>query len=155
MADVTLWRDGLPVQLAPGKSAVLKMMLPDAVVGVNHFTWWNCDARWTDKHCFDVLVTDSMAAPVPNMRVDAEGINYQGSSVPRYTAANGHACVNIRRRATAKIRIGTFQSPLASTTVTGMGPTASCQGNGGSCTQMTMVIPNYTVCSPGAKTSGD
>ncbi len=45
-----------PSQTQPGKLAW--------VVQVNHFTWWNCDAPWTDKSCVNVLVVDEVGAPV-------------------------------------------------------------------------------------------
>ncbi|HEX8435647.1 kelch repeat-containing protein, partial [Archangium sp.] len=45
MAEVSLWRDGAPLQLAPGASATLEFVLPDAVasrfqVGDSVPAWW-------------------------------------------------------------------------------------------------------------------
>jgi hypothetical protein len=149
MAEVSLWSNGAPVQLAPGASATLEFALPDAltsqfqpgdtvpawwfdldaghwreegagtiqdsaaqpdkrvwVVEVKHFTWWNCDAPWTDKSCVDVLVVDSQGQSVANARVGAEGVTYTGTSRTVYTGPTGHACVEIKRGHTANVFAG-------------------------------------------------
>lgn len=194
MVEVSVWQNGLPVQLAPGARATLELPLPDAVSGqyqigesipawwldldagvwreegagtiqpsasdpgqllwvveVGHFTWWNSDRPWTDKHCFTVTVQDASGNPVPDVRVSAAGVSYISVSTSSYTGGSGQACVEIMRDGTADILVGSPATPLATQRVTGAGPAADCAGSGGACTPMTVTLPfSRVICTPGA-----
>ncbi|KFE72517.1 hypothetical protein DB31_0780 [Hyalangium minutum] len=190
MAEVSLWSGGAPVQLAPGQTATLEFLLPQAlasqfevgdtvpawwfdldagqwkeegagtiqpsqtqpgrlawVVQVRHFTWWNCDAPWTDKSCVDVRVVDEQGAPVAGAQVFAEGVTYSGNSSPRYTGAGGRTCVEIKRGHTATVYAGR-DGPLSSmATVTGSPQAAIC--GSGPCAEVQLVV-TAPICTPGA-----
>jgi hypothetical protein len=191
MAEVSLWSNGAPVQLAPGQTATLEFLLPAAlasqfevgdsvpawwfdldagqwreegagtiqasqtqpgrlawVVQVSHFTWWNSDAPWTDKSCINVQVVNDLGVPVHGAQVSAEGVDYTGSSAPRYTGADGRTCIEIKRGHTASVytgRLGQPTSPRVS--VTGSQQAAACGSN--SCTAVQLVLIEV-VCTPGA-----
>ncbi|MBN1207018.1 MAG: hypothetical protein JXB05_19190 [Myxococcaceae bacterium] len=191
MAEVSLWSNGAPVQLAPGASATLEFVLPESLAGqfqegdsvpawwldldaghwreegsgtiqpsqtqpgrlawvatVHHFTWWNCDAPYTDKSCVDVRVVNRDGAPIPHAQVNAQGVSYTGVSRPAYTGADGRACVEIKRGNTAKLFAGLAGEPITDTvTVTAMGEAAVC--GTGSCSQVTLAAPRL-ICTPGA-----
>ncbi|WP_434380288.1 kelch repeat-containing protein [Melittangium boletus] len=118
------------------------------VVTVNHFTWWNSDAPWTDKSCLDVLVVDGAGAPARNVEVHAEGVSFVGVSAAAYTNASGHACVEIKRGATARVFGGPLGQPVTeAVTVTGSSTAAVC--GAGACTAVQLVHPDL-VCSPGS-----
>ncbi|WP_169800618.1 kelch repeat-containing protein [Archangium gephyra] len=194
MAEVSLWSNGAPVQLAPGKSATLEFLLPAAlasqfkagdtvpawwfdldaghwreegrgtikpsttqpgrlawVVTVNHFTWWNCDAPWTDKSCVNVLVVDSRGAPVQGAAVNAEGVSYTGASSHSYTDGSGRACIEIKRGNTANVFAGLPGQPATErVTVTGTSAAAVC--GRGPCTEVQLILPDV-ICTPGAYVS--
>ncbi|HVG60181.1 MAG TPA: kelch repeat-containing protein [Hyalangium sp.] len=191
MAEVSLWSDGAPVQLAPGASATLEFVLPEALasqfqvgdtlpawwfdleaghwreegsgtiqpsqnqpgrlawaVQVQHFTWWNADAPWTDKSCVDVLVVDSTGVPRHGIQVNAHGSNYTGISTPKITGSNGHACLEIKRGHTATIFAGLPSEPLSrEVSVTGSQQAAVC--GTGPCTPVQLVSQRL-ICTPGA-----
>jgi len=191
MAEVSLWSNGAPVQLAPGASATLEFVLPEAlasqfqpgdsvpawwfdldaghwrqegagtiqasasqpgklvwVVEVKHFTWWNCDAPWTDKSCVDVRVVDSEGRPVPDAQVGAQGVTYSGASSTKYTGPEGRACVEIKRGHTADVFGGLRGQPsTALVRVTGTQEAAVC--GSGPCTPVTLVMKDV-ICTPGA-----
>ena len=191
MAEVSLWSNGSPVQLAPGKSATLEFVLPAAlssqfqagdtvpawwfdldaglwreegsgtiqpsssnpgrlawVVTVKHFTWWNCDAPWTDKSCVDVLVVDGSGAPVAGAAVGAQGVSYTGASRTSHTGANGRACIEIKRGNTANVFAGLPGLPSTDmVTVTGTQMAAVC--GSGPCTSVKL-IQEDVICTPGA-----
>ncbi len=121
------------------------------VVEVGHFSWWNCDRPWTDKHCFVVPVTSANGmVPVSGMRVQAEGTSYTGSSPPATTGADGTVCTNIKLDSTAEIRVGPAFFPLVTTMVTGSGPPGDCAGNGAPCTVLAPVaLPQDILCTAG------
>ncbi|WP_224242475.1 kelch repeat-containing protein [Hyalangium gracile] len=190
MAEVSLWSNGAPVQLAPGKSATLEFILPAAlanklhagdsvpawwfdldagrwreegsgtiqpslsqpgklawVVQVNHFTWWNCDAPWTDKSCVNVLVVDEAGVPVPGATVRAEGVSYTGYS-SAVSGANGRTCIDIKRGNTANISAGMAGQPTSNTVqVTGTAQAAAC--GAGTCTELSLIVEGL-ICTPGA-----
>src|SRR6218665_3210350 len=191
MAEVSLWSNGAPVQLAPGKSATLEFVLPEAlasqfhagdrvpawwfdldegqwreegegtiqtasarpdrlawVVTVNHFTWWNCDAPWTDKSCVNVLVVDGKGVPVSGAAVNAQGTSYSGESRPEYTGADGRACIEIKRGNTANVFAGLRGKPNSDiVAVTGTDEAAVC--GSGPCTEVRLTLPDI-ICTPGA-----
>ena len=191
MAEVSLWSNGSQVQLAPGKSATLEFVLPEALAGqfepgdtvpawwfdldaghwreegtgtiqpsqsqpgklvwrvqVNHFTWWNCDAPWTDKSCVNVLVVDENGVPVPGIPVNAEGVSYSGASRTAYTGTSGRACVELKRGNTADVYIGPRGAPATgSVRVTGTQTAAAC--GTGPCTELSFTLPEI-ICTPGA-----
>jgi hypothetical protein len=193
MAEVSLWQNGLPVQLAPGARATLELALPDAVAGqyqigesipawwldldagiwreegagtiqpsssepgklawvveVGHFTWWNCDRPWTDKHSFAVTIEDASGNPVRNFQVSAQGVSYTSASRSSYTRDDGQACVEIKRDGTADIVVGPASTPLATQRLTGSGPAADCSGNGVPATPITIRLQEGAqICTPG------
>jgi hypothetical protein len=191
MAEVSLWSEGAPVQLAPGASATLEFLLPDAlasqfqpgdtipawwfdleaghwreegsgtvqpsqhqpgklawIVQVEHFTWWNADAPWTDKSCVDVLVVDNNGVPRAGVQVNAQGSSYTGTSTPKHTGPDGRACVEIKRGHTARIFAGLPYEPLSDeVSVTGSQQAAVC-GTGPCIPVQLVTVP--TICTPGA-----
>ncbi|HZF48237.1 MAG TPA: carboxypeptidase-like regulatory domain-containing protein [Polyangiaceae bacterium] len=192
MAEVSLWKEGRRLQLAPGAKAKLAFPLPDAVaakysagdvieawwvdldggrfredgagtlqesstepgklewvVDVEHFTWWNCDAPWTDKNCFNVTVKDAAGMPVQNASLSAEGVSYIDISAPKFTDVNGKACISIKLGESATLLVGGKVSPLATVPVTGSGPASSCNGFGAPCkpVDITLAPP---LCVPGS-----
>ena len=189
MAEVSLWKDGKPLQLAPGATATLELLLPESassqfspgdtipawwldteqglwvregtgtvqassthpgrlswVLEVSHFTWWNCDAPISDRSCVDVLVKYSNGLPAQGVQVGATGISYTGTSRPAYTAANGHACVEIKRGATVRVFAGLSDASTVEATVTGSADASACGGT--SCTPVELII-TPPVCFPG------
>ncbi len=193
MAEVSIWHNGLPANLAPNAQARLEITLPNAVqsafaagdtvpawwldldsgvwrqagagsieisssdvnslawvVDVNHFTWWNADKPFTDKHCFTVTVLDFFGAPVPGIEIGAIGTSYSGFSGPNITNGIGQACIDIKIDETADIYVGSSAAPLATVSVTGTGPAADCNGNGAPCVAVTVSLPLGAVsCTPG------
>jgi hypothetical protein len=191
MAEVSLWSNGAPAHLAPGKLATLEFVLPEAlasqfqvgdsvpawwfdldaghwreegsgviqpsqtqpgkllwVTQVKHFTWWNCDAPWTDKSCVNVLVMDRVGIPIPGAAVNADGISYSGSSGPSYTGADGRACIEIKRGNTARVYAGAAgHSTTAAVKVTGTQEAAVC--GSGPCTGVNLILAE-AICTPGA-----
>ncbi|EPX58049.1 WD40 repeat domain protein [Cystobacter fuscus DSM 2262] len=191
MAEVSLWSNGAPVQLASGKSATLEFVLPEAlasqfhagdsvpawwfdldegqwreegegriqpsstqpdrlawVAQVKHFTWWNCDAPWTDKSCVNVLVVDGKGTPVEGVMVNAQGTSYSGASGPVSTGAGGRACIEIKRGHTANVFAGLAGEPAAGmATVTGTADAAVC--GSGPCTEVQLTLGDF-ICTPGA-----
>ncbi|WP_169800629.1 DNRLRE domain-containing protein [Archangium gephyra] len=190
MAEVSLWQDGRPLQLAPGAKATLELLLPSSassrlspgdaipawwldtarglwvregtgtvqhsslhpgrlswVVEVSHFTWWNCDAPLSDRSCVDVLVRYPSGLPAPGAQVGATGISYTGSSRTVYTGADGRACVEIKRGATARVFAGLSGETLGEATVTGSAEPTAC--GGGACTPVSLTI-TPPVCIPGS-----
>ncbi|WNG57260.1 hypothetical protein F0U59_22675 [Archangium gephyra] len=191
MAEVSLWSNGAPAQLAPGKSATLEFVLPEAlasqfhvgdsvpawwfdleagqwreegegiiqpsttqpdrlawVVTVKHFTWWNCDAPWTDKSCVNVLVVDEKGAPVKGAVVRAEGASYSGASTGVSTGADGRACIEIKRGNTANVFAGLAGEPASgAVTVTGTEAAAVC--GSGPCTEARLTLSDTVICEPG------
>lgn len=189
MAEVSLWQDGRPLQLAPGATATLELLLPPSasaqlspgdtipawwldteqglwveegtgtvqassthpgrlswVIEVHHFTWWNCDAPVTDRSCVNVLVQYNNGLPAPGVQVGASGISYTGTSRTAYTNASGHACVEIKRGATARVYAGLSEASTTETTVTGTAEASACGGT--ACTPVTLTIAP-PVCIPG------
>lgn len=121
------------------------------VAEVEHFTWWNADKPWTDKSCFDVTVVDENGAPVANLMIGAEGVDYIGSSGVEITQPDGHACVDIKYGGTAAVTVGSWIAPLvAATQVTGTGPASACSGEGAACMPVTVTVSAAQVCTPGA-----
>ncbi len=191
MAEVSLWSNGAPVRLAPGKSATLEFLLPEALtsrfqvgdsvpawwfdldaglwreegagtiqpsqtqpgrllwaVTVHHFTWWNCDAPWTDRSCVNVLVQDASGNPIPNAAVSAQGVSYNGYSSTRYTGDSGRTCIEIKRGETADILVGPSTGHSSGTVrVTGTQQAAVC--GSGPCTEATLTLDDI-ICTPGA-----
>jgi cysteine-rich repeat protein len=151
--DAGVWReDGVGVVQAsmaePGKLAW--------VAQVTHFTWWNCDAPWTNKNCFIVPVH----APDGNaigtgQTVGAAGVSYQGTSIPAVTDASGKACVNIMLGGTVTVFVGPSAAPYASVMVTGSGPAGDCAGNGAACTVLDppLTLPFNSVCTAGEQSA--
>lgn len=196
MAEVSLWRGTERLQLAPGASATLEMLLPDTleaqyaagdtipawwfdleagvwreegagviqaasedparlawVVEVNHFTWWNADNPWTNKHCLDVLVLDPAGNPAPNVPVSVQGLNYIGISTTRFTGPNGRVCVEFMRNGVAEVFASAPGTPLATQVVIGSGGAMDCSGNGepgATCQSITLHLPAPQICAPGS-----
>ncbi|WP_398577122.1 kelch repeat-containing protein [Stigmatella hybrida] len=194
MAEVSLWSNDAPVQLAPGQSATLEFVLPESLssqfqegdsipawwfdldagfwreegsgtlhssqtqpgrlvwaVQVNHFTWWNCDAPWTDKSCVNVTVVDKMGVPISGAEVHSQGISYSGFSWASYTGSNGLTCIEIKRGSTANVYSGLAGQPgTAVVEIRGTQEAAVC--GSGSCTEVNLVLPEV-ICAPGAHVS--
>jgi WD40 repeat protein len=143
--DAGHWREEGSGTIQPSSSEPGRLAW---AVQVNHFTWWNCDKPWTDKSCVNVLVVDPAGAPVPGAAVNAKGVSYSGASTPRYTGANGRACVEIKRGGTADVFAGMPGQPATDMLrVTGTQQPAVC-GNG-SCTEATLVLEDL-ICTPGS-----
>ncbi|MDC0741470.1 SBBP repeat-containing protein [Polyangium mundeleinium] len=121
------------------------------VAEVGHFSWWNCDRPWTDKHCFLVPVVSTDGSDTPSgASVSASGVSYAGGSSAVLTDANGLACVDVMLNGTAQIQVGPTTAPFATVTVTGSGPASDCRGNGAACTLLSPVLlPLGSVCTPG------
>ncbi|WP_143101433.1 kelch repeat-containing protein [Stigmatella aurantiaca] len=120
-------------------------------VQVNHFTWWNCDAPWTDKSCVNVFVVDKMGRPLSGAAVTAQGVSYAGASRTSYTGANGRTCIEIKRGATANVYAGLVsQSPNAVEKVIGTQAAALCGSN--ACTEVALTMAEI-ICQPGAYAS--
>lgn len=192
MVEVSLWQDGRRLQLRPGASATLEMVLPESLqeqyvdgdtvpawwfdldaglwkedgagtmrpsqsqpgklawtAEVQHFTWWNCDRPWTEKHCFDVVVIDMDGDMVANSPVNARGVSFVGAAIPTVTGPDGHACVDIMVNGTADILVGDLSMP-ATQQVTGVGLASACSGMGATCTTVAVVVPDGVACTPGA-----
>ncbi|MDC0741479.1 hypothetical protein [Polyangium mundeleinium] len=122
------------------------------VAEVGHFSWWNCDRPWTEKHCFLVPVVSADGSDTPSgASVSASGVSYLGGSSAVLTDANGLACVDIMLNGTAQIQVGPTTAPFATVTVTGSGPASNCGGNGAECTILSPIsLPLGSVCTPGA-----
>lgn len=73
-----------------GEVGVIEVSMEDPerliwVAPVHHFTWWNSDNPWTEKHCYDVLVVDDNGTPVGNMPLTGVGVSYVGISWTKHT----------------------------------------------------------------------
>lgn len=66
---------------------------------VNHFSTWNADALY-ESACVTGKVTGVSGSPLANARIDAEGLNYTGSSVA-YSAADGSFSILVKAQARA------------------------------------------------------
>jgi hypothetical protein len=192
MAEVSLWSNGAPAQLAPGQTATLEFLLPEIVatrfqegdtvpawwfdleagqwreegagtvqlssshpgrlawvVQVNHFTWWNCDAPWTEKSCVDVLVVDEEGRPVSGVAVFARGLTYAGSSMTRYTQEGGHVCTEVKAGELSRVFTGWEgnDSWYSDAIVATSGNPTQCGPVG--CEQVTLRAPPPIICAPG------
>jgi len=125
------------------------------VVPVHHFTWWNSDHPFTEKHCYDVLVVDSQGKPVPNQPVTGVGVSYVGISWTKYTSASGlttgHACVDVQRGSTARIYLGSTDNPNKPPNSPFMPVNAgsvisSCDGHGAACEMIKIPLTSLDVC---------
>jgi WD40 repeat protein len=139
------WREEGTGTIQPSSSQPGKLAW---VVQVTHFTWWNCDAPWTDKSCVNVFVVDEFGVPVKGAAVNAQGVNYIGTSRPSYTGASGQACVEIKRGSTANVFAGLPGQPATSMVmVTGTQTAAVC--GTGPCTEVNLILEDV-ICTPGA-----
>lgn len=140
-------------------------------VEVAHFTWWNADKPWILKNCYDVTVVDPEGNQVMNMKVTAEGLDYQGMT-SKYTQANGHACVEGMLGGQVALKAGQAPNFLAEAQVQGIAEQPGACNGPGKCIPMTLMLPDadcypgeqelcYTgpdktegvgICKPGAKT---
>jgi hypothetical protein len=64
---------------------------------VAHFTWWNADRPLREHACLCVRVVDEDQNPLPGIRVLAEGVTYNGRSMPAITDTDGIGCVNVKK----------------------------------------------------------
>lgn len=121
-------------------------------VDVDHFTWWNCDAPWTDKNCVQVeVVGQSSGDPVEYAQVYADGVSYNGTTSGS-TGSIGEACVNFKKNSTVELKA---QRPLGLSTVSsnvtqisGSSTAATCDGQGsGNCQQVQVTVPEPTCLS--------
>jgi len=121
-------------------------------VDVDHFTWWNCDAPWTDKNCVQVeVVGQSSGDPVEYAQVYADGVSYNGMTSGS-TGSSGEACVNFKKNSNVELKA---QRPLGLSTVSsnvtqisGSSTAATCDGQGsGNCQQVQVTVPEPTCLS--------
>ncbi|MDI1432639.1 hypothetical protein [Polyangium sorediatum] len=121
------------------------------VAEVGHFSWWNSDRPWEEKHCFLVPVVSADGSDTPSgVSVSVSGVSYAGESSVVLTDANGRACMDIMLNGTAQILVGPTTAPFATVTVTGSGPASDCGGNGDACTNLSPIsLPLGSVCTPG------
>jgi len=194
MAELSLSQYGVPLQLAPGASAVVEFPLSERaarglkpgdsvpawwfdldagvwreegvgliqasqsapgqlswVAELHHFTWWNADAPWDERSCVNVLVQAPNGAPVANVPVTAVGTSYTGTSLPSYTGADGRACVDIKKGATADIFVGLPGNPVSAVvSVTGSATPSACAFDNTGCVSITLQVSNAPVCVPGS-----
>ncbi|MFY0522614.1 kelch repeat-containing protein [Archangium gephyra] len=143
--DAGHWREEGNGIIQPSSSQPGKLAW---VVEVKHFTWWNCDAPWTNKSCVNVLVVDGYGAPVKGAAVNAKGVSYMGVSRPAYTGVNGRACVEIKRGSTANVFAG-LPGHAVTDLVTVTGTTAAAICGSGPCTEVQLVLEDL-ICTPGA-----
>ncbi|MGA1842091.1 MAG: Ig-like domain-containing protein [bacterium] len=64
---------------------------------VAHFTWWNADRPLREHACVCVRVVDIDQNPLPGISVMAEGVTYNGRSMPAITDTWGIGCVNVKK----------------------------------------------------------
>ncbi|MDI1475898.1 carboxypeptidase regulatory-like domain-containing protein [Polyangium sp. y55x31] len=145
--DAGIWREEgagtVQGSLAePGKTAW--------VAEVGHFSWWNSDLPWTQRHCFIVPVISADGLDVAGISVSAVGVSYTGVSSHVLTDTNGRACVDVLLNGEAKILVGSKSAPHATQTVIGSGPAADCADHGAACEVLSpLTIPLNSVCTPG------
>lgn len=119
-------------------------------VEVDHFTWWNCDAPWTDKNCVNVdVVEEGTGDPVPGAQVYVDGQTYNGTTTGS-SGASGEACVNFKLGSDVAV---TASAPGMSqvgnaTAISGSSTAATCAGQGsGSCQQIQIEMAPPTCAS--------
>ena len=99
----------------------------------SHFTWWNCDAPWTDKNCVRVRVsygTGDMIQPVSSASVHLQGQDFSYST-SGITDAHGQVCFNFKRNSNVKMEVnaanrGFFSKPM---NLRGREGPSLCQGS--------------------------
>jgi len=148
-----LWR-----QEGNGQIQTVSVRQPDGtsvakqvwIAQVGHFTWWNCDAPWTDKNCVRVTVVDSGGAPIPGAVVRVDGATYVGTSGGT-SDAQGKTCVNFKLNSTVTLsagRDGFSMPPPGEIKLTGSPTPATCQGEGsGHCIDITLRMLTNTCVS--------
>ncbi|MDI1476534.1 hypothetical protein [Polyangium sp. y55x31] len=145
--DAGIWREegAGTVQASvaePGKTAW--------AAHVGHFTWWNADARWDDKHCVRVHLLDADGNAVPNVSLGAVAVDYAGNTSPKISDSDGYACLDFKKGGTVLVTAGNPAMPIVSDPVTGAGPAAACNQPGTACIDLPLVAPTNSVCASGA-----
>lgn len=123
------------------------------VTEVSHFTWWNSDHPWYEKHCYNVTVLDLKNNPMQNAYVTGVGVSYVGISWPKITGMDGLVCVEVQKNSTARIYLGYTGDPNTPPagsylSVTVPDVVSDCTGQGAACEAIT--LNTNLVCSPGS-----
>lgn len=140
--EAGLWRhEGEGVVALDGAGALVWTFEP------SHFTWWNCDAPWTDKTCFRVTVRDaSTGSVIEGASVFGKGVGY-GYSTSATTGSDGSACLTGKRAEAFSVTAThiAFPFPPAPLLVQGTEEAATCAGQGGDCLEVEIAFP---ACDP-------
>ncbi len=116
---------------------------------IAHLSWWNCDKPISETQCITGQALDGDGAPLPFARIEAQGVDYNGSSFGT-ADANGNFCVDVKRNSTVNVNLyfqgGTMV--MDSVLVTVPDAAASC-GTGG-CTALPRPLQaNFDGCVSG------
>jgi PKD repeat protein len=117
---------------------------------IAHLSWWNCDKPISETHCITGQALDSDGAPIAYARIEAQGVDYNGSSY--VTAdANGNFCVNVKRNATVDVNLYLPGGTMAMDSVQVIAPDTSATCNGtGDCTLLPRPLrANFDGCVGG------
>ena len=117
------------------------------VYNASHFSWWNCDRPWYDKHCFTVLAFDDIDNRQKLMGIDIVLTGKDFFFTDRKKTTNKGVCFDFKKDGEAEIfsadeNYGYFSNRLF---IQGKGDAATCDQQEASGTAVCDL--DYLVCN--------
>eukprot|EP00164_Ancoracysta_twista_P001927 GFYU01002532.1.p1 GENE.GFYU01002532.1~~GFYU01002532.1.p1 ORF type:complete len:856 (-),score=312.55 GFYU01002532.1:62-2629(-) len=126
----------------------------------SHFSWWNCDRPWTDKHCVIAKVCSgglgANCVPVEGASLHGVGVGWNfGWSPASLSQADGTTCLNFKKGAQVEVHaeLAGAVSTTALVDMTGISTPAICPaiygqrwdeasvGNTNPCEEVEVLLP--------------